>query len=322
MLDAFAMPPGRHRRRHVIEPLVLAVFAVALFAAAAVVAGAYRWARETGSLHLRLEAARLPVQPATVDFCELDGLPAPVQRYFRAVLKAGQPIPAGAHIRHRGSFNMGATGDNWKPFTSDQKVVTRRSGFDWNARIRLMPGVTVRVHDAYIAGEGSLHAAVLGLMTVADLHGTPAMSEGEQMRFVAEAAWYPTALLPSQGVRWQAVDADSARATHEDGEHRVTLLFRFGAHGLIDSIHADARGRTVGSRIEPTPWQGRFWHYAVRDGMLIPLDGEVAWCLPEGPKTYWRGHLTTIHYDKVAASGTISSTMPVGAGSGIAPRPK
>ena len=39
------------------------------------------------------------------------------------------------------------------------------------------------------------------------------MAEGELMRFLAEAAWYPTALLPSQGVRWQGADERSAFAT-------------------------------------------------------------------------------------------------------------
>jgi hypothetical protein len=42
-------------------------------------------------------------------------------------------------------------------------VITRRPGFDWDARVAIMPGVPVRVHDAYIAGRGTLHAAVFGL---------------------------------------------------------------------------------------------------------------------------------------------------------------
>lgn len=47
----------------------------------------------------------------------------------------------------------------------------------------------------------------------ADLRGALGeVAQGELMRFFAEAAWYPTALLPSQGVRWQAVDDTSARA--------------------------------------------------------------------------------------------------------------
>ena len=30
--------------------------------------------------------------------------------------------------------------------------------------------------------------------------------------------------------------------------------------------------------------------------MQVPLDGEVAWMLPEGAKPYWRGHTTEITY--------------------------
>lgn len=61
----------------------------------------------------------------------------------------------------------------------------------------MLPGLPARVHDAYVAGEGILHASLLGLFTVADLRGTDYIAEGELMRFFAEAAWYPTALLPS-----------------------------------------------------------------------------------------------------------------------------
>src|SRR4028118_181487 len=118
--------------------------------------GAYRWSSETQELRARLDAARAPVRPQTVDFRELEGLPAPVQRYFRLVLEEGQPMVAGASVQHSGTFNMGETTDQWKPFTSDQVVVTQRPGFDWDGRVAMIPGVPVRVHDAYVAGEGIL----------------------------------------------------------------------------------------------------------------------------------------------------------------------
>ena len=34
-----------------------------------------------------------------------------------------------------------------------------------------------------------------------------------------------------------------------------------------------------------------------RGWMRVPLDGEVAWMLPEGAKPYWRGHFTGIVYE-------------------------
>ena len=280
----------------ILRALIIVLALVTALLVGAWLYGAYRLNSETQELRARLDAARVPARPQTVDFRELESVPAPVQRYFRTVLKEGQPMVAGVHVQHTGTFNMGQTTDNWKPFTSDQKVVTQRPGFDWNGRVAMMPGLPVRVHDAYVAGEGILHASVLGLFTVVDMRGIRDVDEGELMRFFAEAAWYPTALLPSQGVRWEAVDAHSANATLEDGDITITMLFTFNEEGLIDTVRAEARGRAVGDEVIPTPWHGRFWNYEERNGMRVPLDGEVAWVLPEGEKPYWRGHITEIHY--------------------------
>ena len=179
----------------------------------------------TRELRDRLEAARLPIEPKFFDKVELNAVPPPAQRYFRAVLKDGQPIVAAVSVEHTGTFNMGEAADQWKPFTSTQRVVTRRPGFDWDGRVAMMPGLPVRVHDAYVAGEGILHAAVLGLVSMVNLRGTGEVAQGELMRFFTETAWYPTALLPSQGVLWDAVDDHSARATLKDGDLTLTLLF-------------------------------------------------------------------------------------------------
>jgi hypothetical protein len=287
---------------HHLKILTALIFAVALVAALLIGAwlyGAYRWNSETQELRARLDAARAPVRPQTVDFRDLEGLPAPVQRYFRAVLEERQLMVTGVRVRHTGTFNMGETTDQWKPFTSDQKVVTQRPGFDWNGRVSMMPGMPVRVHDAYVAGEGTLHASLLGLFTVVNMRDTRDVDEGELMRFFAEAAWYPTALLPSQGVRWEAVDDHSAYATLEEGDITITMLFTFNERGFINTVRAEARGRAVGGEVILTPWQGRFWNYQERSGMRVPLDGEVAWLLPEGEKPYWRGHITEIVYEFV-----------------------
>jgi hypothetical protein len=259
--------------------------------------GSWRWNEGSTALLARLEAARLPHAVVRYDPREIQGLPAPVQRYFRAALTDGQAIIAAVSIRHAGTFNMSASAEQWKPFTSQQRVITQRPGFDWDARVMMFPRVPVHVHDAYIAGAGLLHGTVVGLVTVVNMADTPEMARGELIRFFAEAAWYPTALLPSQGVRWEAVDDSSAHATLTDGPLTLKLLFRFNAEGLIDTVRAEARGRLVDGKTVNAPWQGRYWGYAVREGMRVPQEGEVAWLLPEGEKPYWRGRTASLSYE-------------------------
>lgn len=277
----------------------LAFFLVAAAAFGLAAYGAARWDKATRALTTRLEAARAAPAVARFDARELDGLPPPVQRFLRVALKDGQPLIGAASLAHTGTFNTGAAGAQWKPFTSKQRVVVRRPGFVWDARVALLPGVAVMVHDAYIAGEGLLHPAVLGVFSLARQRGRGDIARGELMRFLAETAWYPTALLPGQGVSWEAVDAQAARATLVDGDVRATLTFRFNDAGLIDTVQADARGRTVGDRTEQLPWQGRFWNYADRGGMRVPLEGEVAWLTPQGREPYWRGTIVAVEYEFV-----------------------
>ena len=196
--------------------LVLALGGVAALLLGLGAYGSMRWTNLTRALLINLESTRTAVTTKRYDSRELDGLPAPVQRYFRAVLKDGQPMVTAVTIDIAGTFNMSATGEQWKPFTSRQRVVTARPGFLWDARIAMLPGLPVRVVDSYIAGKGMLHAAVRGLFTVAEISGGGEIARGEFMRYFAEAAWYPTALLPSQGVRWEAVD-DRSRECHHRG---------------------------------------------------------------------------------------------------------
>lgn len=261
----------------IIEWFSLGAVVLIGLVAAALLYGNTRWNALTRQLNARLEAAR-----------------------SRSALRDGAPIIAAATVQHSGMFNLSDSGgEQWKPFTSTQRVVTRRRGFVWDGRVQMLPGLALHVHDAYVAGEGLLHPAIAGLFTLADLRDSGGdVARGELMRFFAEAAWYPTALLPSQGVRWEAVDDMSARATLTDGPITLTLAFRFATDtGLVESVRAESRGRTVQGRVIPTPWEGRWSNTAERDGMRVPLTGEVAWLTAEGRKPYWRGTITAVAYE-------------------------
>ncbi len=273
--------------------LVVLVFVIV----AVILYGLNRWQSDTSDLHARMAAARVPIAPTSYDPRELEGLPAPVQRYFRTVLKEGQPLVAAVRIEHAGTFNLSEAGEQWKPFSSTQRVIIQRPGFVWDARIGMAPGMTVHVHDAYVAGEGVLTAKLFGLLTVMKQPSTPELAHGELMRFFAEAAWYPTALLPSQGVVWEAIDGARASGTLTDGTATVKLVFQFDAQGLISSVRSEGRYREVDGVQVAAPWQGRYWGYEVQDGMLVPLDGEVEWLLPDGAKPYWRGRIQRIQYE-------------------------
>lgn len=282
-----------------MQLLTLAVFVLIIvvgFYGGLVAYGAWRWNEVTRELLARLESADVSAPTARYDASSVAGLPTPVRRYFELVLTDRQPMVQTAEIAMRGKFNLSLEAPQWKPFTSEQNVVIRRPGFVWNAMIRLFPAFPVRVHDAYVAGIGILRPSILGLFPIGEVQGTDEIARGELMRWLAESVWYPTALLPGQGVEWQPVDATSANATLTDGPIRLTMLFRFGEDGLVSGIHVDARGGVVGGKTAMMPWEGRFSDYRRQEGMMVPFFGEVAWITPQAETPYFRGTVTQMTY--------------------------
>ena len=274
----------------------LVVLGLALVAGFVVALGNFQWRWTSDQMRQQITEAGRMTGRGTYDPRELVGLPAPVVRYFAATLRPGQPIIVSASLRHRGTMNLGNREPAWRSFRSEQLVVTQRPGFHWDARVQAMPGAAAFVRDAYVEGIGVLRAAIAGVVPVMAERGRGDLARGELMRFLAESAWVPTALLPSQGVRWAAVDDTTADATLTDGEVSVTLRFRFAREGDLVAVSSDGRPRGVEGRFVATPWSARYWNHARRGNMRIPLDAEVAWGAPGQERPYWRGHVEQADY--------------------------
>ena len=126
-------------------------------------------------------------------------------------------------LTQQGRFLLSEVKAVWQPFHATQLSTTQPPGFDWDALIRMARGLSVYVRDSYALGAGSLHAAMQGLVMVARMYGTPQMAQGELMRYLTEAVWYPTALLPSQGIRWDGIDDTTARARQSRAPRRRSV---------------------------------------------------------------------------------------------------
>jgi hypothetical protein len=275
------------------------VLAIVVACGGSIVFGRLRWRSAANAAVARLGASRAAPGGATYTEAELKGLPAPVIRYFRAVLREGQPIIATAHFAQQGDFRMGEAEDSWRPFDATEDFVSRPPGFVWLARVRMAPGLGVDVRDSYLDGAGSMRASIFGLVTLADAHDTPEMAAGAMQRYLAEAPWFPTALLPSQGAQWTPIDDSTARASLTDGKTTVSMDYHFNERGEITSAFTAERYREVKGRYEPAPWGGMFTEYADRGGVRIPLAADVAWVLDGKRFSYWRGRTTQVEYNRV-----------------------
>lgn len=74
---------------------------------------------------------------------QLAGLPEPVQRYFKHVLKEGQPCISYVRLKHNGKFKTGLKRD-WVNITGEQYFTTGKPGLSGKVQPQcLSPGICI-----------------------------------------------------------------------------------------------------------------------------------------------------------------------------------
>jgi hypothetical protein len=272
--------------RVALPAVLVAGFAVALWAT-----GSRRQARALEALIAQVTSGPVAA-PSSALIEQSDALPAPVARYLRWALPAAPPVRM-IHLTQVGRLRTDVRSGRWMSFQAEHVATPHPPGFVWNARVALAPLLHVRVRDAYGGGEGSGHVSLLSAFTIGADGGTPEMNAGSLHRFLAEAVWYPTALLPSVALRWSAIDEHRALATLTDRGVTVSLEFRFARTGEVTGIYTSARWGTFEGHYQQLPWEGHFRHYERRHGMMVPTDGDVGWWVDGAWHMVWEGTVTS-----------------------------
>jgi hypothetical protein len=77
----------------------------------------------------------------------------------------------------------------------------------------------------------------------------------------------------------------------------VSLEFRFNAAGEVASVFTPGRWGKFEDGYKQVPWEGHFRNYVTRDGMVIPLEGEVGWYSDGEWRSVWKGTVTDATYE-------------------------
>lgn len=277
--------------------LVIVVGFIVLGMATALLIGRRRESTKTDKLVKGLLRTASGQAAGQTMFSILSELPPPVASYFSHVLSDRQQIIKVAKLHQVGKLRTTTGASRWFSFSAAQIVVPGVPGFVWNAKVLLPFAIDLRILDSYCAGIGSGWVSLWSAFPVASESGTWELNSGALHRYLAEAVWYPTALLPHSGVLWTPIHDRAALATLKDRGTSVSLEFRFNEVGEVTGIYSPGRfGRFYGG-YKQMPWEGVFRNYALRSGIRIPTYGEVGWYDAGAWQVVWKGSLTDIEYE-------------------------
>lgn len=215
-------------------------------------------------------------------------LPPAVRDLARRLGAQEGPASETVRLRQTGSMRAEAR-EAFRSFSASQTIRLDRCEFRWRARTG--PLGLVRVTDAFIDGVPTLDVSALGFIPLAHGPNDAHAAKGEIMRYLAELAWAPDALLRNRSLEWDIVDARRLAARHGEGAFRAEVELLLDDQGRIEAIFAPDRPRYEGSHFITRPWHGRFFDYRRHAGRWLPFQAEVAWEIDDRKVTVWRGEI-------------------------------
>ena len=148
---------------------------------------------------------------------------------------------------------------------------------------------------SFLHGEGHGHLKLFGAITLRELEGEET-NQSMLFRFLSDLIWLPTGLLPTNTLRWEHVDNDTARAVIRDGATRVDATFHMNEIGQIDKIITNSKFRDHRSGFEQTQFTLECKEYREIDGIMVPTEVDFVWNLPDGDFEYGQFVVSDVAY--------------------------
>jgi hypothetical protein len=196
-----------------------------------------------------------------------DGLPAPVERFYRTIY--GEEIPVIETVVIKGRARISPFGVKLPA----RFIFVHNAGRDYRHYIEAtwfgMP--VMKVNEGYLDGK-SFFKSPMG--TINDDAST---NQAANLAIWAEASWFPSIWLTDERVRWEPVDDKTALLFVPFEDKEENFVMRFDPEtGLLDSMEA-MRYRDSGDQAKKILWITQNIPGQYIEGTRLSAVGSATW---------------------------------------------
>jgi hypothetical protein len=182
------------------------------------------------------------------------------------------------------------------PFEAEQQ-----SFADEPTRLFLMRartfGLPVEAFHRAVGGRATMQVTIAGVVPIENARGDE-MNRAETVTLFNDMCLLAPGTLIDPRIRWQEIDATTARARFSYGGQTVAATLFFDAAGDLVNFVSDDRSRSEAGGASAA----RRFSTPVRDyrdfgPVRLMSFGEARWLLPQGEFTYGEFHLVEIAYN-------------------------
>lgn len=207
-------------------------------------------------------------QPPELEIIPLpDGLPAPVERFYKTIYGDKIPVIETAVIQGRAVLS---------PFgvkMPSRFIFVHNAGKDYRHYIEAtwfgMP--IMKINEGYVDQE-SFFEGPMG-----NIYNDASTNQAANLAVWAEAVWFPSIWLTDERVRWEPVDEKTALLFIPFENQEENFIVRFDPEtGLLDTLEA-MRYRDAGPQAEKILWITKSLHGKYIEGTQISAVGSATW---------------------------------------------
>ena len=229
-------------------------------------------------------------------YADLNDQPELLNRFFRSVIKDSTYIAKFITVNQTAQFKTDLTSE-WRSLKATQYFTTDIPNYIWVSEIETSQFFWVNAVDSYLNGKGNLLIKLNSSITVADSWGIELDKSG-LFRYISEAVFFPTKLLPSKNLLWNILDSNIAEIKFTNNENSVVAKLYFDSEFKISKIETYDKYRALEEGFEKSLYTVYFSSYKlVNDLFEVPTSMEVEWDLASGKFKYGKFDITNIFYE-------------------------
>lgn len=231
------------------------------------------------------------ISPRIIEDADILHLPIPVQTYLKYVGVINRPEVLSYKVNFHG--NMGDKDQPSFDFTSEQYnfIENMERHFFMKAIFKGLP--TYGYHN-FSNGKASMDIRVLGCLPVVHLQSEE-LKRAETVTIFNDMCLLAPATLIDKHIVWENLDAQSCKAYFTHDDVTITATLHFNEAGQLINFVSDDRYNVSAKQFMrfSTPVSA----YKNFNGYHLMSIGEARWHYQEGPFTYGKFFLDSVHFN-------------------------